>query len=281
VLTVCGRVGLVEDGSTWGLGDDLDDVRGVPAARALGVERVDRPAGDRGQRRLQEAGLVEVSVWIATCTPDASATRRHASIAAGVVPQSSCSLNPPAPARSCSHSAASLTVLPLPMSRTLTGRWSEGLQHPAERAGARRDRGGLRAVGRAGAPAGQRGEAGRERGVDQLRADEVDVAVDPARGEDPPVAAMISVDGPMTSSGETPSITSGLPALPMPTMRPSVIPTSAFTTPQWSSTTAPVITRSGAPSADVRVDWPIDSRMTLPPPNSTSSPSPRRGCGPR
>ncbi len=55
-------------------------------------------------------------------------------------------------------------------------------------------------------------------------------------------------------------------------MRPSRTPTSALTTPQWSSTTAPVITRSGAPSALVRADWPIDSRITLPPPKSTSSP---------
>src|SRR5262249_13660964 len=61
---------------------------------------------------------------MATWTPDLSATDRHASIAAGVLPQSSCSLKPPAPARSCSHSAASETVLPLPSSSTLTGHGS-------------------------------------------------------------------------------------------------------------------------------------------------------------
>ena len=87
-----------------------------------------------------------------------------------------------------------------------------------------------------------------------------------------PLPDMISVDGPITSAGWMPSIVSGLPALPMPTMRPSRTPMSAFTTPQWSRITAPVITRSGAPSARERVDWPIDSRMTLPPPNTTSSP---------
>ena len=42
----------------------------------------------------------------ATWTPDASATVSAASIAAGVVPQSSWSLNPAAPPRSCSHSAS-------------------------------------------------------------------------------------------------------------------------------------------------------------------------------
>ena len=52
VLTVCGRVGLVDDGSTLGCDDDGDDVGRVAAARALGVVRVDRPAGDGGERRL-------------------------------------------------------------------------------------------------------------------------------------------------------------------------------------------------------------------------------------
>ncbi len=56
-------------------------------------------------------------------------------------------------------------------------------------------------------------------------------------------------------------------------MRPSRMPTSALTTPQWSSTTAPVMTRSGAPSARVARPWPMDSRMTLPPPKTASSPA--------
>ena len=59
------------------------------------------------------------------------------------------------------------------------------------------------------------------------------------------------MDGPITSAGVTPSMVSGLPALPSATIRPSRTPTSALTTPQWSSTTAPVITRSGVPSARV------------------------------
>ena len=42
-------------------------------------------------------------------------------MAAGVEPQSSWSLNPDAPPRSCSHSAAGETVLPLPNRATLTG----------------------------------------------------------------------------------------------------------------------------------------------------------------
>ena len=93
-----------------------------------------------------------------------------------------------------------------------------------------------------------------------------------------PFPAMISVDGPMTRSGCTPSMMSGLPALPSATIRPSLMPTSALMMPQWSSTTAPVMTRSGARSARVARDWPIDSRMTFPPPNTASSPPAHRSC---
>lgn len=88
-----------------------------------------------------------------------------------------------------------------------------------------------------------------------------------------PLPEMISVDGPITRSGCTPSIVSGFPALPRATIRPSRMPTSALITPQWSSTTAPVITVSGAPSARVARPCPMDSRSTLPPPNTASSPA--------
>ena len=49
-----------------------------------------------------------VSVWIVTCTSYSSATDRQQSMAAGVVPQSSCSLRPQAPASICSTSACGL-----------------------------------------------------------------------------------------------------------------------------------------------------------------------------
>jgi hypothetical protein len=76
----------------------------------------------------------------------------------------------------------------------------------------------------------------------------------------------------MRSAGWTPSAMSGLPALPSATMRPSRTPTSHLTTPQWSRTTAFVMTRSGAPSARVVVPCSIDSRIVLPPPKTASSP---------
>ena len=42
---------------------------------------------------------LSVSVWMVTCTSSPSATERQQSMAAGVVPQSSCSFSPMAPAR--------------------------------------------------------------------------------------------------------------------------------------------------------------------------------------
>ena len=66
-----------------------------------------------------------------------------------------------------------------------------------------------------------------------------------------PSPAMISVPGPITMS--TPGWTSGLPALPMPAIRPSRMPMSALTMPQWSRMTALVMTVSTAPSARRRL----------------------------
>ncbi len=85
-----------------------------------------------------------------------------------------------------------------------------------------------------------------------------------------PSPAIASVPGPITIS--TLGWMSGLPALPMPTMRPSLRPISAFTMPQWSTISALVMTVSTAPCARVRWLWPMPSRITLPPPNFTSSP---------
>ena len=59
VLTVYGRVGLVELGQHVRLAADADDVRRVAAARALGVVGVDRPALERGDRVVDEARLVQ------------------------------------------------------------------------------------------------------------------------------------------------------------------------------------------------------------------------------
>ena len=62
-----------------------------------------------------------VSVWMATCTSYSSATESAQSIAAGVVPQSSCSLSPMTPAAICSRSGSGAEALPLPRRPMLTG----------------------------------------------------------------------------------------------------------------------------------------------------------------
>ena len=85
-----------------------------------------------------------------------------------------------------------------------------------------------------------------------------------------PSPAMISVPGPMTIV--TPGWMSGLPALPIAWISPSLIATSALTMPQWSRMTALVMTVSTAPRARETWLWPMPSRITLPPPNFTSSP---------
>src|ERR1019366_2657524 len=96
----------------------------------------------------------KVSVWIITWMSYFSATDRQQSIAAGVVPQSSCSLSAQAPALTISSSAAG-------------------------RAGRR-----VRSGRRSGAAAKHGGDAGHQRLVHLLRADEMDMAVEAAGGED-------------------------------------------------------------------------------------------------
>ena len=57
---------------------------------------------------------LSVSECSATCTSSRSATDRQLSIAAGVLPQSSCSFRPTAPAWTCSSSGPGWLTLPLP-----------------------------------------------------------------------------------------------------------------------------------------------------------------------
>src|SRR5207247_893639 len=64
---------------------------------------------------------LSVSVWIATCTSCSSATESAQSIAAGVVPQSSWSLSPIAPAAICSRRGSGAEALPFPRKPRLTG----------------------------------------------------------------------------------------------------------------------------------------------------------------
>ena len=67
-----------------------------------------------------------------------------------------------------------------------------------------------------------------------------------------PSPAITSVPGPMMMV--TLGWMSGLPALPMAGIMPSLMPTSAFTMPQWSTISALVMTVSAAPCLLVTCD---------------------------
>ncbi len=212
---------------------------------------------------------LSVSVWIATWTSNCSATPRQQSIAAGVVPQSSCSFSPRQPARICSTSDSGRLAFPLPRKPRFIGSASAACSMRATFHGP-----GVQVV--AVVPA-----AGPvpppiivvtpDISASSICCGEMKwmcVSMPPAVSTQPS-PAMISVPGPMTMS--TPGCTSGLPALPMPLMRPFLMPTSALMMPPVSNTTALVITVSATASPTCWL-WPMPSRMTLPPPNFTSSP---------
>jgi hypothetical protein len=101
-----GRVGLVDDGSTlaWPTAAMMSGAWPPPAPSVWKVWMV-RPlkaasVSLRGSRLVQRVG-VQRDLHV-----HASATDRQLSIAAGVLPQSSCSLRPMAPASTCSSSGA-------------------------------------------------------------------------------------------------------------------------------------------------------------------------------
>ena len=175
---------------------------------------------------------LRVSECRATCTPVSSATRRHASIAAGVLPQSSCSLKPDAPARICSCIASALTVLPLPSSAMFIGQPSVAASidarchEPGDTVVALLPSAGpvpppISVV--MPLPSASSMICGQMKWTWQSMAPAVRIL---------PLPAMISVEAPITRSGWTPSMVSGLPALPSATIRPSRIPTSALMIPQ-------------------------------------------------
>ena len=125
-----------------------------------------------------------VSVWIITWTSKRSATARQLSIAAGVVPQSSCSFRQLAPARIISSSACGWDALPLPAKAMIDRQALGGLQHAREVPRPGRAGGGGGAGGGAGPAADQGRYARCDRVIDLLRTDEMDMRVDAPGGQD-------------------------------------------------------------------------------------------------
>ena len=155
-----------------------DDVRRVAAAGTLRVIGVDGAALEGSERVSTKPDSLSVSVWIATCTSISSATARQLSMAAGVVPQSSCSFRPMTPGRDLLPSGLRRLALPLPSRPKFIGNESDRLQHAVDVPRARRAGRG-RGPGRgAGAAADHGRDAGVERLLDLLRADHVNVRID-------------------------------------------------------------------------------------------------------
>ncbi len=203
-----------------------------------------------------------------TWTSYRSATFSALSMTAGVAPQSSCTLSPHAPATTCSLSASGRLPLPLPMIPRLTGMvsaawrslpmlYGPGVQvvplEPSEGPVPPPMRVVMPLVSACSACCGA------------IRWTWVSMAPAVAMRCSP---AMASVPGPMTRSGSTLFCVCGLPDLPMPTMKPSLMPMSHLTTPTIGSmTTTLVMTVSSAPWAAVACgSAAIPSRMVLPPP---------------
>ena len=125
-----------------------------------------------------------VSVWMATWTSNSSATRRQASMAAGVVPQSSCNFRPQTPARICSASGSRVARISFTEKTEVHGPRFGRAKHLLQIPAARHARGRVGAGGWTGSAADHGGGAVRQRFVDLLRRDEVNMAIDRAGRED-------------------------------------------------------------------------------------------------
>ncbi len=269
MLTVYGIVGLVDDGSTFGRpAARMMSGAWPPPAPSVWKVAIARPL-NAAKVSSTKPDSFSVSVWIVTCTSCRSATDRQQSIAAGVVPQSSCSFRPYAPATICSSSAPGRLALPLPWKPRFIGKLSAAFSiawmchGPGVQVVAK-----VPVAGPVPPPSivvtplisASSICCGQMKWMCESMPPAVTIIPSPA---------MISVPGPMTMS--TPGCTSGLPALPIAAIRPFLRPMSALTMPQWSTISAFVMTVS-ATSAASRWLCPMPSRMVLPPPNLTSSP---------
>lgn len=125
VFRVYGRVGFVLLGSTFACSTtEIMSGAWPPPAPSVWYVWIVRPLMAARVRSTKPDSL-SVSVWIRHCTSSSSQTVRHASMAAGVVPQSSWSLSPQAPAITCSRRALGSLSLPLPVMPILTGSVSQ------------------------------------------------------------------------------------------------------------------------------------------------------------
>ena len=170
------------------LAAQFDDVRSVAAARALGVEGVDRPAREGAHGVLDEAGLVErVGV--------------DENLDVGVVGGAEAAIDggggrPPVLVQFEAARArgdlllqrGGLAGVALAVEAEIHREGFRRLQHARDVPRAGRACGGVGSRRRAGPAAEHGGDSARQRLLDELRADEVDVRIDAAGGQDQPLA---------------------------------------------------------------------------------------------
>ncbi|ESU51923.1 hypothetical protein P376_0101 [Streptomyces sp. HCCB10043] len=180
--------GVGRAGQDVRLGDHADDVGRVPAARPLGVVRVDRPAGDGGEGVGDEPGLVEcvrVDGELRTGPlADGEAGVDHGGRGAPVLVD----LESQRPAAQLGVHRVLRHRVALAEQPDVDGEGLQRLEHPGQMPGAGGDGGGLGAFGGAGAATDEGGDAAGERLVDEGGRDEVDVGVDRSGREQLPVA---------------------------------------------------------------------------------------------
>ena len=124
VLRVKGSVGLVEDGRMLGsCARVMMSGAWPPPAPSVWKVWMTRPPIARRVSSTKPHSL-SVSVWMATCTSNSSATLSASSMTACVAPQSSWILKPTAPARSCSARGSRAEAWPLPSRPIFMGKSS-------------------------------------------------------------------------------------------------------------------------------------------------------------
>mmetsp|Transcript_23175 Transcript_23175/g.55043 ORF Transcript_23175/g.55043 Transcript_23175/m.55043 type:complete len:234 (-) Transcript_23175:285-986(-) len=214
-----------------------------------------------------------VSVWMVMAMSCLSANVSAVSITAGVVPQSSWSLRPAAPALMTSWSPVGSEVLPFPEKPKFRGNASVACSIIATWLGA-----GVQVVAFvpvAGPVPPPYIVVSPDATASSICCGHIQCTCmsSPPAVMIMPSPAIASVVTPTTIPSVTPSMMSGFPALPMPAIWLPLMPMSAFTMPSLASTiNAFVMTTSKASLAGTPVACPMPSRSTFPPPNLHSSP---------
>ena len=184
VFTVSGRVGLVEDGRMFGKSGDLDDIRRMAAAGAFGVIRVNGPAADGGDGVVHKSGFVQrVGVdghldveLVGHAQASVDGRGRGAPILVQFQAASS--------GENLLRERLARRRVSFPEKSEVHRPGFGGAEHLLQIPSPGRASGGIGSGGRTRSAADHRGGAVRQRFVDLLRRDEMDVTIDRAGGDD-------------------------------------------------------------------------------------------------